>query len=175
MHSVYQQISRFCTESGSPPPPHITDMLAQGESVQLECPICFEDIRPDTLVLSQCIHWYCIDCYESVAKRQNSCSLCRAPFYESVTKKYFPSVYQAALDLLQTVELTSGREQRLAITRLFRYLEIHPEIFWQNMLLQKIVLQKTDEVSKKAGVLGDVDLLAACTDIRRVLYSLSTA
>ena len=54
----------------------ITDLLKELKK-DIECPICYEDLKSDEIKFSSCGHKYCQDCLSKI----NECAICRKKIF----------------------------------------------------------------------------------------------
>jgi hypothetical protein len=55
----------------------ITDLLKILKK-EVECPICYEELKPDEIKFSSCGHKFCADCLSKI----NECAVCRKKIYK---------------------------------------------------------------------------------------------
>ena len=54
----------------------VKELLRQ-VSVDIQCPICLEDLECDDLQFSKCGHKYCAECLKKLKETSNKCAICR--------------------------------------------------------------------------------------------------
>jgi hypothetical protein len=59
--------------------------------IQIECPICMENIETPNIITTTCGHKYCKDCITNVIRKtintRCNCPLCRTPMYKLIQEK----------------------------------------------------------------------------------------
>jgi hypothetical protein len=64
-----QEVPRFITDE-------IKSLIGELKK-EIECPICYEELKSDEIKFSSCGHKYCQDCLSKI----NECAICRKKIY----------------------------------------------------------------------------------------------
>lgn len=81
------------------------------ESVlDLTCSICLEQMKKETRASIACAHQFCYPCIEEWAKVENSCPICKAPFYHFSSKAVSRTVTKKIQPVVDNIEYEDDSE-----------------------------------------------------------------
>lgn len=75
------------------------------DNSEFECCVCFSEINPeqsDNIIVFNCNHYLCNECFEDWQQKGNTCPMCRAPIVRA---------YRTFKDVLAREELNEARKQ----------------------------------------------------------------
>jgi hypothetical protein len=173
MLSVYEQVVDHCRKIPSIPQ-HIFDILNNPSPyrlLELECPICYEGITAENLTISECNHFYCLNCYENAMNANPVCSICRTDLeHTRLTCDEYDQYYEPikeSIKVIETIEIKKEKQKKL--TELFRFIGRTPIILEKCTRFRKSLLTKVPEIKDSAYRLGDLELIDACINLYRSL------